>query len=111
MCECVISTGVPGVLFHFQWVPSIPNTALFSLQFLSLPLSPSFSLPFSSHPLCCCCERLFAFSVDSPLCLFVFDLVFVFYLIFYSLCFEVGEDFASYSATLSDLSCLDASSR
>lgn len=77
--ECVIATGGPGVLFHSQ------HCALLFTVTESPALSPSLSLPFPSHPLCCCCEHLFAFSVDSPLCLFVFDLVFVFYLIFYSL--------------------------
>lgn len=111
VCECVISTaGARGsVSFSMGSFHSQHCALLFTVP-ESPPCRPH-SLPFPSHPLCCCCERLFAFSVDSPLCLFVFDLVFVFFLIFYSLCFEVGEDFASYSATLSDLSYLDASSR
>nr|BAB30652.1 unnamed protein product [Mus musculus] len=76
--------GVPGILFHFKWVPSIPCIPLFTV-----PASPSVDLTLSAvskplpPPFCCCCERLFAFSVHSPLCLFGFG--FVFCLIFCSI--------------------------
>lgn len=85
MCECVISTGGArgSVSFSMDSFHSQHCALLFTVP-ESSPVALILSAVFES-PLCCCCERLFAFSVDSPLCLFVFDLVFVFYLIFYSL--------------------------